>query len=224
VGHRIQGVLVRELPSAAALDSIAERYPFRLFEMAGSPIWILDLGVPGFPERATIRTARSVAPNYVDAVRVLDGEEHDLEQLCWFNAAVAVGKVLRTEVLGFVSDDSRLDFAIIAGPDGVSVIGDHVEPYLVRWDAKVLTIQPYSIGGGRPPRPPEELGLIPSVTLLPAEPLPDGVYPLHGNVTAEIFEFAPLAAGIIGDAAVASPSAVLKLVAARGLDTSCWDA
>jgi hypothetical protein len=192
--------------------------------MAGANIWILDLAVPTYPERATIRTARALVPNYVDAIRVLDGEEHDLEQLCWLNASVAVAKILSAQVLGFVSDDSRLDFAVIAGPDGVAVIGDHVAPYLLRLDSRELTIQPYfGTGTVNAPHPPEELGLIASVSLLPAESLPEGIYPLHGNVTAEIYEFAPMAAGIIGDTAVQKPSAVLKLLKFRGLDASCWD-
>lgn len=225
MGHRIQGIIVRECPSATALDAIGERYPFRLFEMAGSNIWILDLGVATCPDRASIRAARAVVPIYVDAIRVLDGEEHDLEQLCWLNASVAVAKILSAQVLGFVSDDSRLDFAVVAEPDGVSVIDDHVAPYLLRWDSKELTIEPYfGPEAVHVPRPPEELGLIASISLMEAELLPDGVYPLHGNVAAELYEFAPMVVGIIGDTAVQKPSAVLKLLQYRGLEASCWDA
>lgn len=224
MGHRIQGVIALRQPAAAALDAIAERYAFRMFEMAGAPVWILDLGISGRPDRATMRTARSLAPSYVDAIRVLDCDEHDLEQLTWLTAASAIAKIISDPVLGFVSDDSVLDFAAIARPEGVAIVGDHIAPYLLRWDAGALTIQPYSrTSEAGPPRPPEELELIPSVSLLAAEPLPDDVYPLHGNVTAEVYEFAPIAAGVIGDG-MGAGQATLKLVESRGLESSCWDA
>ncbi len=199
MGHRIQGVLAQRQPSAAALDAIAERYGFRMFEMPGSQVWVLDLAVAGKADRPTLRAARVLAPSYVDAIRVLDADEHDLEQLKWLVAASAIAKILTEPVLAFVSDDSVLDFAVIARPDGVAVVGDHVAPYLLRWDAGELTIQPYTRASqAGDPHPPEELELIPSVSLLPAEPLPEGVYPLHGNVSAEVYEFAPAASGVIG--------------------------
>jgi hypothetical protein len=224
VGHRIQGMVLHARPSASALDSISALYPFRLYELTGSAIWILDLGVQSQPDRATTRAARTIAANYVDAIRVLDAEEHDLEQLGWLVATANVARLVDTPVLGFVSDDSHLDFAVIARPDGISVIGDHVPPYLVRFDLGQLTIQPYlrSPDSGPPPEP-EELGLIASVSLLPAEPLRGG-YPLHGNVVAEMFEFAAAAGGIAGDdAALAAARRGIRLVEARGLDSSCWD-
>jgi hypothetical protein len=215
VGHRLQGIVLHARPSASALDSIAALYPCRLFELTGSGIWILDLGVQPQPDRATTRAARTVASSYVDAIRVLDAEEHDLEQLGWLVASANVARLV---------DDTHLDFAVIARPDGISVIGDHVPPYLIRFDLGQLTIQPYlrTPGAGAPP-PPEELSLIASVSLLPAEPLQGG-YPLHGNVAAEMFEFAAAAGGIAGDdAALAAARKGIRLIEARGLESSCWD-
>ena len=234
MGQRIQGVVVSTEPSAAALDAVAEHYGFRLFELPGVGAWILDLAISGRPDRATMRSARAMAPGYVDAVRVLDGDEHDLEQLGWLHASAAIAGFLSEPVLGFVSDDSILDFAAIARPGRIEVVADHVAPYLVRWDSGALTIQPYlqTAGAGAPP-PPEELELIPAVTLLTAEALPDGRYPIHGNVAAELHEFAPLAAALVGgagdtggagytDGAVETGGAP-KLLMSRGLDRSCWD-
>jgi hypothetical protein len=224
VGHRIQGVLFQTRPDVLAIEAIAERYRFRLFELAGSAIWIADLAISGGPDRAAMRTARALAPTYVDAVRVLDGDEHDLEQLGWLNAAVSVARILGQTVLGFVSDDSRFDFAAIARPDGPAVIADHVAPYLLRWDDGILSIQPYfkSSDAGEP-HPPEELSLIPAVALLAAEQLPEEGYPLHGNVSAEVYEFAPLAASVIGDGAVRRTSGALTMIESRGVESSCWD-
>ena len=78
--------------------------------------------------------------------------------------------------------------------------------------------------GTAAPRMPEELDMLTSVTVLPPEPLPGGSYPVHGNVTAELAEFAPMAAGLIEASTVASPSGPLRLVQDRGLESSCWDA
>jgi hypothetical protein len=231
VGQRIQGVVVRTEPSAAALDAVAEHYGFRLFELPGVNAWILDLAISGRPDRATVRAARAMAPGYVDAVRVLDGDEHDLEQLGWLHASAAVAGFLSEPVLGFISDDLILDFAAIARPGRIEVVADHVAPYLLRWDSGALTIQPYlQTAGAGAPRPPEELELIPAVSLMTAEPLPDGQYPLHGNVAAELQEFAPLATeriGGVGDTGGAGGAAgtggAPKLLMSRGLDRSCWD-
>jgi hypothetical protein len=224
VGRRIQGVLFQTRPDVVALEAVAARYRFRLFELAGSAIWIADLAISGGPDRAAVRSARALAPTYVDAVRVLDGDEHDLEQLAWLNAAVAIARILGQPALGFVSDDLRFDFAAIARPDGPAVIADHVAPYLLRWDDGALTIQPYLKGpDAAEPHPPEELSLIPAVSLLAAEPLPDVGYPLHGNVSAEVYEFAPLAAAVIGDGAVRRRSAALTMIESRGVESSCWD-
>jgi hypothetical protein len=225
VGHRIQGLVVRTQPSAAALDAVGERFGYRLFELPGMNAWILDVAIAGRPDRATVRAAHAMAPSYVDAVRVLDGDEHDLEQLAWLHASAAVAGLLSEPVLGFVSDDSILDFAAIARPERIEVVADHVSPYLLRWDSGALTIQPYirsSTAGA--PHPPEELELIPSVSLLAAEALPDGTYPLHGNVAAEVHEFAPLATGVIGDGAGGGQEGAPRLVSSHGLDSSCWDA
>lgn len=208
-----------------ALDAIAQRYPFRLFEMAASPLWIVDLGLAACPDRTTVRLARGMARTYVDAVRVLNIHDHDLEQLSWLVAAAEVARATNEPTLGLVSDDGRFDFATRANPDGIDAIGDHLPPFLLRWENEELTVQPYMTAAGGPvPKVPEEIDLLPSVAILSAEPLPGGSYPIHGNVTAEIIDFAPLAAGIIGESAVSSPSAALRLVDARGLDSSCWDA
>jgi hypothetical protein len=225
VGHRIQGVVLNAQPAAAAVESIAALYPTRVFELAGAGVWLLDLAFQPAPNRDAIRFARSIAASYVDAVRVLDGDEHELEQLGWLVASTTVARLVDAPVLGFVSDDVHLDFATIARPDGVTAIADHVPPYLIRFEPGQLAIQPYlrSPKDGVP-NPPEELGLIASVSLLPAEPLQGG-YPLHGNVVAEMYEFAPSASGLVGDdAAAAGARKALRLVEARGLDASCWDA
>ncbi len=217
--------MMRNRPSVSALDAIGQRYPLRLFEMAATPLWIVDLGIVSCPDRTVVRLARAMVRTYVDAVRVLNADDHDLEQLSWLVAAAEVARVTNEPTLGLVSDDGHFDFATLATPDGITTIGDHVAPYLLRWDDGELTVQPYIDGDGAAiPRPPEELDLLASVSILPAEPLPGGSYPIHGNVTAEIFEFAPLAAGIIGESAVASPSAALRLLDTRGgLASSCWD-
>lgn len=225
MGHRIQGVVLSAQPALAAIDSIAALYPTRVFELTGTGVWVLDLAFQSAPNRDAIRFARSIAANYVDAIRVLDADEHELEQLGWLVASTTVARLVGSPVLGFVSDDVHLDFAAIARPDGVAVIADHVPPYLIRFEPGQLAIQPYlrSPGDGVP-NPPEELALIAAVALLPAEPLQGG-YPLHGNVVAEMYEFAPAACGLVGDdQAAAGPRKALRLVDARGLASSCWDA
>ena len=223
MGRRIQGVIVRALPGAHALAALRDRYAFRLFEAPGSSFWLIDLGIAGAPDRATVREARTLAPSYVDAIRVINAEEHVLEQLCWLVATATAARLLNEPVMGFLSDDERLDFAALASPAGVSAVGDHVAPYLLRWDAGVLQIQPYVMAAGdAAPQPPEELALLRAASILPAEPLPDGTYPVHGNVTAEMLEFAPLAAAIV-EAKTANKPAGLRVVDARGLESSGWD-
>jgi hypothetical protein len=223
VGRRIQGVVVRAKPNARAHDALRERYAFRLFESPGNAFWILDFAITGAPDRGTVREARAVAQSYVDAVRVLNAEDRELEQLHWVVASIVVARLFNEAVMGFISQDSTLDFAALVNPAGVSAIGDHMAPYLIRWDAGELTIQPYVTSSrADAPQPPEELSLLKSVAILPAEPLPDGTYPVHGNVTAEAYGFAPAVAAVVADIAAGRPSG-MRLLDARGVSSSCWD-
>lgn len=228
MGYRVQGVLVRSQPDQVSLAEIERAYGYRLYEIANRGLWVLDLGVPEpkAGDRSSVRAARPLAPSYVDAVRVLCGDDLPLEQASWLTATSAVARQLGQPVLGFLSDDDLFDFAAVVTHEGVSIIADKVEPYLLRWENGALTIQPFVSDDPdhEVPRPPEELGLIPAVTLLGTEELPGGGYPLHGNVTAEMHDFAPAAADALGlltwdGARVGS----LRLVDARRLDSSCWD-
>jgi hypothetical protein len=219
--------MVRARPDAAGLTVLERAYGYRLFEMAGCGLWLIDLGVPEpkAGDRAIIRAARPLASGYVDALRVLGSDEETFEQLAWLAASAIAAKQFRQPVLGFVSDDAVLDFAVIVTPDGVGVIGDKLGQYLLRWESGALAIQPFTSGGDRqePPIAPEELALIPAVTLLATETLGSGGYPLHGNVMAEMNGFADGAVDLgIGTWNIGQVDS-LRLVEAKGLDHSLWD-
>ena len=227
MGYRVQGVVVRARPDAAGLTALERAYGYRLFELPGRGLWLIDLGVPEPKpgDRALIRAARMLAPGYVDALRVLGAEDETFEQLGWLVAAGAAARQLRQAVLCFVSDDTTLDFVAVGTPDGVSIIGDKLGQYLLRWEGGALVIQPFVNGGEHkePPVAPEELSLIPKVTLLATEPLGKGGYPLHGNVVAEMHGIADDAAGLgIGTWNIGQVGS-LRLIEAKGLDHSLWD-
>jgi len=227
VGRRIQGVLVRVRPDRAGLTALERAYGYRLYEVRGAGLWLLDLGIPepSPGDRAVTRAARPLAPGYVDALRVLDSDEGTLEQLAWLTASTFVARQLRQPVLGFLSDDERFDFVTVVRPDGIEVIGDKLGQYLLRWEGGMLAIQPFSGDdpGGEPPTPPEELALIPSVTLLATETLAKGGYPLHGNVAAELTGFAA-AAGQLGIGTKDfGPPGSLRFLEAAGLNSGLWD-
>ena len=227
MGNRVQGVLVRGKPDAAALTALERAYGYRLYELVGPGLWLIDLGIaePSAGDRATIRAARPLAASYVDALRVLGDGDETLEQLAWLTAAAAAARQLRQPVLGFVSDDTLLDFATVVTPDGVVVIGDRLGQYLLRWEGGgALAIQPFfSDGqGAEAPVAPEELSLIPAVTLLNTEKLSSG-YPLHGNVVAELDGFAQDAGGLGIGTRNSGPGSSLRLVASMGLEMGPWD-
>jgi hypothetical protein len=227
LGFRVQGVLVRARPDGAGLTALERAYGYRLYELVGRGLWLIDLGVaePKPGDRAIIRAARPLASGYVDALRVLGGDEETFEQLAWLAASAVAARQLRQPVLGFVSDDSLLDFAAVVTPLGVGVIGDKLGQYLLRWESGALAIQPFCSDGSddEPPIPPEELSLIPAVTLLANEKLASGGYPLHGNVMAEMHSFAEGAAGLgIGTWHFGQVGS-LKLIEAKGLDHGLWD-
>lgn len=226
MGYRIQGLLLQAAPVEAALRVLERAYDYRLFELPGRGLWLMDLAVP-VPkpgDRAVIRAARPLAPGYVDALRVLGADEEPFEQFAWLAASAMAAKQLRQRLLGFVSDDLTLDFAVVAGPDGIEVIGDRLGGYLLRWERATLAIQPFYRGGSADdwPLPPEELALIPGVTLLDTEELA-GVYPLHGNVVAEMHGFADGAAGLGIGTYTGGQVGAVRLIEARGLDSSVWD-
>jgi hypothetical protein len=215
------------MPETAGLTALERAYGYRLFELVGRGLWLLDLGIPepNPGDRAITRAARPLAPAYVDALRVLGGDEEKFEQLAWLTAAAAASRQLRQPVLGFVSDDDSLDFAAVVSPEGVRVIGDKLGQYLLRWEDATLVIQPFCKKGTdqEPPVPPEELSLIPAVELLPNEELASDGYPLHGNVMAEIHSFAEGAAALAIGTPSFGPPGSLKLIEAKGLDHSLWD-
>jgi hypothetical protein len=226
VAHRIQGVLLKQRPSEANLPELQRRHGFKLFEMVGRELWLLDLDLPALKpgDRAAIRAARPLAPSYVDALRVLGSDEQPFEQAPWLTATAAIAKLLDQTALGFLSDDQGLDFAAIATPEGVSVIGDTLAPYLMRWEAGALMIQPFCKNDPEEERPcpPEELSLIPNVTVLEPEQLSGG-YPLHGNVAAEIHGFAPGVETLGIGTTSFGPIGSLWLVANERMDHSVWD-
>ena len=227
MGYRVQGLLVQARPESAGLTSLGRAYGYRLFELSGRALWLIDLGIPEpqAGDRAIIRAARPLATGYVDALRVLGEDDETLEQLAWLTAAAATARQLRQPVMGFLSDDTHLDFATIVKPEGVEVIGDKLGQYLLRWEGGSLAIQPFcsAANGEECPTPPEELSLIPAVTLLANEKLDASGYPLHGNVVAEIHSFAEGAAGLgIGTWNFGSVGS-LKMIEAAGLDHSLLD-
>jgi hypothetical protein len=226
LGYRVQGVLVRSRPESAGLTALERAYGYRLFELVGRGLWLLDFGVaePKPGDRAVIRAARPLAPAYVDALRVLGQDEEAFEQLAWLTVAAVAARQLRQPVLGFLSDDELLDFATVVTPEGVGVIGDKLGNYLLRWDGTTLVIQPFCKDGkdDEPPVPPEELSMIPAVQLLPNETLAKG-YPLHGNVLAEVSGFAEGASSLALGTWTFGPIGSLKLIEAKGLDHSLWD-
>jgi hypothetical protein len=227
LGYRVQGVLVTARPDSAGLTALERAYGYRLHELVGGGLWLIDLGIPEpkAGDRALIRAARPLAPGYVDALRVLGSDEEKFEQLAWLTASAVAARQLRQPVLGFVSDDDLLDFATVATADGAVVIGDRLGQYLLRWEPGGLTIQPFCKDGtdDEPPVPPEELSLIPSVTLLANEKLAGAGYPLHGNVVAEMPGFAPAAAALGIGTWNFGPLGSLRLVEAKGLDHGPWD-
>ena len=226
MAHRIQGILLKQRPSEAALPELQRRQGYKLFEMVGQELWLLDLDLlalkPG--DRAAIRAARPLAPSYVDALRVLGSEDQPFEQAPWLTATAATAKLLDQTALGFLSDDQGLDFAAIATPEGVSVIGDTIERFLMRWEAGALMIQPYCKNDPDDEMPcaPEELSLIPNVTVLEPERLSGG-YPLHGNVAAEIHGFAPGVETLGIGTKIFGPIGTLSLVTSERMDHSVWD-
>jgi hypothetical protein len=226
LGYRVQGVLVRARPDGAGLTALERAYGYRLYELAGRGLWLIDLGVvePAAGDRMVIRAARALAPSYVDALRVLGSGDETLEQLAWLTAAAVAAKQLRQPVLGFVSDDNLLDFAAVVTPDAVGVIGDRLGQYLLRWEGGNLAIQPFFSDGKKeePPVPPEELSLIPAVTLLNTEKLTSD-YPLHGNVMAEMSGFADDGGGLGIGTMNFGQMGPLRLVEGRGLDQGPWD-
>jgi hypothetical protein len=227
VGYRIQGVLLRSKPDEAGLAVLEKAYGYKLFELTGRGLWLLDLGVPvpAPGDLKTVKAARPLASSYVDALRVIGCDEEPLEQLAWLTAAAAAARHLRQPVLAFLSDDEEHDFVAIVTPEGVGVIGDRLRGYLLRWEGGALVIQPFvSSGTGQEPlTPPDELALIPKASLLPTETLAAGGYPLHGNVLAEIGGFAqgdaPLGIGTWSH----GPQGSLHLIEAKGLSHSGWD-
>ncbi len=227
MGYRVQGVLFRAAPDQTGLGTLERAYGYRLFELPGCGLWLLDLGVPRPKpgDRALIRAARPLAATYVDALRVLGADDDAFEQIAWLAASALAAEELRQPVLGFVSDDETLDFAAVARPDGIEVIGDRLGQYLLRWENGALAIQPFYSDGTawEPPMPPEELSLIQAATLLDTEELASGGYPLHGNVVAEIQGFAGGAAELGIGTVTGGQVGAVRLLEARGLDASPWD-
>src|SRR5664279_6061822 len=136
VGYRIQGVLLRAKPDAAGLAALEKAYGYKLFELTGRGLWLLDLGVPepAPGDLKKVKAARPLASSYVDALRVIGCDEEPLEQLAWLTAGAAAARHLRQPVLVFLSDDEEHDFVAVITRDGVSVIGDKLRGYLLRWE------------------------------------------------------------------------------------------
>ena len=227
MGYQIQGVLLNARPEAAGLAALEKSYEYKLFELTDRGLWLLDLGVPvpAPGDLKTIKAVRPLAPGYVDALRVIGCDEEPLEQLAWLAAGAQAARHLRQRVLVFLSDDEAHDFVAVVGPEGVSVIGDRLCGYLLRWEGGALVIQPFvgDSSGQETPTPPDELALIPKATLLPTETLGADGYPLHGNVLAEICGFAegdvPLGIGTWSY----GPQGSLQLLETKGLTNSGWD-
>jgi hypothetical protein len=213
-------VLLRNRPDTAGLTALAKAYGYKLFELNGRGLFLLDLGVsvPPAGDLKMVKAARPLASSYVDALRVIGCDEEPI-------AGATVARQFRQPVLTFLSDEDTHDFAAVVSPDGVSVIGDRLRSYLLRWEAAALVIQPFvaAAAGQEMPAPPDELALIPKASLLPTETLAAGDYPLHGNVLAEIGVFAP------GDVPLGigtwniGQRGTLTLIEAKGMVNSGWD-
>ena len=226
MANRVQGVLVLTQPKPEQLTELSRTYGFRLFELTDRPAWLLDLESleTDQDDRTVVRAARKLAAGYIDALRVLATHEGPLEQTFWLLATAAAARHLAQPVLGFVSDDQRLDFAAIATPDGVVTIGDRVDCYLLRWENDSLVVQPVkgATPGDAMPDPPEELAFIPTVKLLPTEELTDG-YPLHGNVSAEMQGFLNDCEVLGIGTKLGAAGGSLRSLSAHRLDSSLWD-
>ena len=120
---------------------------------------------------------------------------------------------------------AAIDFAAAVKPEGVGVIGDRLGQFLLRWERGELVIQPFSRDAeeSEPPAAPEELSLIPAVTLLETGKLAGSGYPLHGNVIAEMSAFAEGTEVLGLGTWKIGPAGSLRLVEARGLDHGLWD-
>lgn len=231
MAHRVQGVLLTSEPSTASLETIGRSLGYRLFYGRKHRIWLLDFGVAqGAPgDEQAIATARTLAPTYVDALRILCGPGAAMPQIHWLNAAGLVARTFKHRTIGFLSDDATHDFAVVVGADGVESIADRVEPYLLRWTPDELWIQPYTTGdmgasSAEPPEPPDAMYGIAGLTVLPAEALPDEGYPLHGNVIADMDEFAPGLPDALGLGSWEPPApGTIVLARAGTLDASVWD-
>jgi hypothetical protein len=227
LGYRISGLLLRSKPDAAGLSALERAYGYKLFELAAGPLWLLDLGVtePAPGSLTVVKAARPLASSYVDALRVIGADEEPLEQLVWLAAAEAAAHLFRQPVMAFLSDDETYDFAAVVSTAGVTVIGDRLRSYLLRWEKGTLAIQPfyYGVGGAEPPEPPDELALIPKTSMHPTEKLPTTGYPLHGNVLAELATFAPEASSLGMGTWTVGPLGSLNIIEAKRLGHSCWD-
>jgi hypothetical protein len=226
VGYRVQGLLLRTKPDVAGLAALEHAYGYKLFVVAGHPLWLLDLNMPEAKpgDLKIAKTARFLAGNYVDALRVIGCDEEPLEQLNWLVAAAAAARQFRQPVMAFLSDDDTYDFAAVAQVTGISVIGDRLRDYLIRWEGGALKLQPLQVPGkDAEPLPIEEFAMIPSTSLLSQEQLPSSGYPLHGNVLAEVATFAP-AASVLGLGAwTFGRQGCVTLIEDKGLGHSVWD-
>ena len=226
MGYRVQGILLSSQPDRSRLGGVAKAFGYRLYVVRPRNVWLLDLGVPEPKptDGGLFRAVRALAPEYVDAVHLLLPADVTAEQLPWLAATAYVAAELNQPVLGFVSDDDTLDFAAVADPSGVTCVADHVESFLMRWDHGALTVQGLLDDDplAEAPQAPDELRLIPGITIMPTEEV-EG-YPLHGNVAVEMQAVAPGVAEVLGlyswDGA--APGS-LALVDQARLDYSIWD-
>src|SRR5450830_1377112 len=166
-------MLLRAKPDAAGLAAVEKAYGYKLFELTGHALWLLDLGVPepALGDLKTVKAARPLASSYVDALRVIGCDEEPLAQLAWLTAGAAAARHLRQPVLVFLSDDQEHDFAAVVTPEGVGVIGDKLRGYLLRWEVGALVMQPFVSDGTvqELPTPLDELALIPITEPPPTE-------------------------------------------------------
>ena len=228
MGYRVKGVLLSSEPDRARLTGIGKTFGYRLFLVKASQKWLLDLGVaePKRWDAGLFKAARPLAPEYVDAVRILHPADIAVDQLPWLTATSYVARELGQSVLGFVSDDDLRDFAAVAEPAGMTCVTDKVDPFILRWDRGALSLQGYISDDpwSSPPQTPHELLSIAGVTVLPPEELPGGGYPLYGNVAAEMQAVAPGVAEALGLYSWdGPPHGSLTLVNWVRLDRSQWD-